>query len=491
MERADFRVVIIGAGMSGILMAIRLRDAGIHDFTVYEKGGSVGGTWRENTYPGLHCDVASHHYCYSFAPNPEWSRHFSGGPEIRDYFEDTAERFGVLSAVRLNTEVLEACWRDGKWRISLPDGEHDQADILVSAAGVLHVPTYPDIPGLKSFAGPAFHTARWDHDVTLADKRIGIIGTGSTAIQIVTELAGNVEHLTLFQRTPQWVVPLPNPEFSEAEKTAFRTDPALVQKTYAEIRDAQAQFVSGAVMGKNPDARRALEEAVESNLASVRDPDLRKKLTPGYKPGCKRLVLSPGFYEAIQKPDTTLVTERIARIEEGGVVTADGAVHALDVLVLATGFDPNAFMRPLKLYGRDGISLDDLWAERPIAYHSMAVPDMPNFFMLEGPFSPIGNLSLVMVSEWQADYIMRCIEIVRRESVALSPSADATARLMSRYRGEARNTIWATGGCKSWYQDKDGVPIIYPFSPEDFRAETNVDPDLDDFVVEHMPARVG
>ena len=484
--QGGFRVAVIGAGMSGVLMAIRLRQAGIDDITVYEKGDRVGGTWRENSYPGLRCDVPSHHYCYSFDPNPEWTNYCSSGAEIRQYFEDSATRFGVMDRIRFNTAVIEGRWGDGQWHIKLSDGSEDKADVLISAAGILHIPAYPAIAGISTFEGAMFHTARWDHSVALEDKRVGIIGTGSTAAQVIAELAGKTRHFSIFQRTPQWVIQVPNPRFSVKQKKRFRAYPFLLRWHYEKLRMQLAALMNGAIMGKDPMARQALEAGLEANLATVHDPELREKLRPDYLAGCKRLVMSPNFYEAVQRPNTDVVTAKIDRIEPDGLRTADGRLHPLDVIILATGFDPNAFLRPVKLYGRNGRSLDDVWAERPVAYHSMAVPDMPNFFMLEGPFSPIGNLSVVLISEWQADYVMRCVELARRERVALSPTPEATDVLMKRYRAAAKDTIWATGGCQSWYQDEEGVPIIYPFSPDDFRAETNGEPNRADFVIDDL-----
>lgn len=472
--------------MSGILMGIRLKEAG-YGFTIVEKADRVGGTWRDNSYPGLHCDVPSHHYRYTFAPHADWSHTYSSGPDIRAYLDRTAERHGLMPHIRFNAAATEGVWENGRWRVMLSTGETLEADILVSATGVLHVPVTPEIPGLESFAGPTFHTSRWDHNVALEDKRIGLIGTGSTAVQIVCALSGKVCRLELFQRTAQWVLHLPNPPISPWRRMLYRAFPQLMEREFRTIEDQTSVLTGGAIMGLDPQARAALEKNVEDNLASVRDPVLRGKLTPGFEVGCKRLIMSPSFYEAVQDPSVDVVTDRIDHIEPRGIVTADGTLHAIDVLALATGFDPNAYVRPMRLTGRDGHTLDEVWAERPIAYRSMAVPHMPNFFMIEGPFSPVGNLSLILVSEWQAEYIMKCIETVRRDRVALSPDPQVTATMIADYREAARHTIWAKGGCQSWYQDEEGVPIIYPYPPARFRDEMKADPDLADFVVEPLP----
>jgi cation diffusion facilitator CzcD-associated flavoprotein CzcO len=484
--KSGLKILIIGAGMAGVLMGIRLKQAGYSDFTLVEKGDRVGGTWRDNHYPGLHCDVPSHHYCYSFEPNADWSETFSSGPEIWGYLDRSAAKYGIIPHIRFNTEAVDAAWDGARWRVTLAGGEVVVADILVSAAGGLRVPVLPDIPGLETFAGPQFHTTQWDHDLPLANRRIGMIGTGSTAVQVTCALAGKIGKLSLFQRTAQWVAKIPNDPISAETQDLYRSSPELMRELYDVLERQTAVQTGGAIMGLDPVARAALKENVESNLATVRDPVLRQKLTPTYEVGCKRLVMSPSFYEAVQDPTVEVVTEKIDHVEAKGIVTADGTLHELDVLVLATGFDPGAYIRPMRLTGSGGHTLDELWAERPIAYHSMLVPHMPNFFMIEGPFSPFGNLSLILVAEWQVDYIMKFVEMIREKGVAVSPRADVTARLTDRYREEAKKTIWATGGCKSWYQDKDGVPIIYPYSPDQFRDDVKEEPNLGDFEIQKI-----
>ena len=475
------KFVVIGAGMAGILMGYRLKQAGFNDFTIYEKGESVGGTWRENRYPGLHCDVPSHHYCYSFAPNPDWSKEYSPGPEIWAYFDRTARNLGVMDHIRFNAQVAEARWTDGRWNITLANGQTDKADVLISATGVLHKLVYPDIEGLKSFAGTSFHTARWDHSVDLTDKRIGIIGTGSTAVQIVAELSDKVRKLTLFQRTAQWVAKVENPAMGWFQRLLLRLQPSRMRKLY-DAAMATTEGVVAGIMGGDPAAHEGLLKNVQDNLASVRDPELRRKLTPNYAPGCKRLIMSPNFYEAIQRPACEVVTERIARIEPRGIVTADGKLHELDVLVIATGFDPTAYVRPVRLIGENGIDLETVWKTRPIAYRAVAVPHMPNFFMIGGPFSPFGNISNILMAETQTAFIMRCVEHIASEGVTMRPRLDVTEKLISGYREAAKTTVWAEGGCQSYYLDPEGIPIIYPFAPRQYLTEMAVAENLADFV---------
>ena len=476
-------VLIVGAGMSGILMAIQLKKAGYANIVVVEKADRVGGTWRDNSYPGLHCDVPSHHYRYTFESNPSWSKVFSPGPEIWDYFDATARKYGVLPLIRFNTTAKAAEWDGARWQVQLSSGETVAADVLVSATGTLHVPAYPDIDGLASFAGPAFHTSKWDHGIDLSNKRIGLIGAGSTAVQITCGLSGQVRKLLLFQRTAQWVAKIPNGPISLWKKTLYRLLPYLMDREYRTIETRTARQTGGAIMGHDPAARVELEQNVKENLDTVRDLELRRKLTPDHQVGCKRLIMSPNFYEAVQDPSVEVITVGIDRIEPRGIVTTDGVLHEIDVLALATGFDPTAYVRPMKLTGADGVTLEQVWAERPIAYKSMTVPHMPNFFMIEGPFSPLGNLSIILVSEWQVSYIVKCIETIRGRGVALSPREDVTRAMIAQYREDARTTIWATGGCRSWYQDKEGVPIIYPYTPEKFRDDMREDPELSDYDV--------
>ncbi len=473
--------MVIGAGMSGLLAAMKLREAGFADVVVYEKADRLGGTWRENTYPGLSCDVPSHFYSYSFALNPEWSHRYAPGGEILTYLDDVASRRGVAPLVRCGKEVGRCTFERGRWRLACADGTSDEADFVVAATGVLHRPKYPDIDGLDTFAGPAFHSARWDHAVPLTGKRIGIVGTGSSAIQIVTALAGRVGELRLFQRTAQWVAPQLNPAYTDEEKAAFRQTPAAMDAIREETSRAFIDNFANVLVDAEAPGLLAIHAACEAHLeASVRDPVLREKLRPNYRAACKRLIVSAGFYEAIQHPTATLVTEKIARVEPAGVRTRDGRLHELDVLVLATGFHVDAFVRPMRVVGRGGVVLDDVWAAGPVAYLAIGVPDLPNFFFLNGPNSPVGNFSLIEVAELQVGYILQLADVVRAGTHdEISPSHDAMARFDAERRRAAAKTIWATG-CKSWYLDAAGLPTAWPFTWDRFRDEMRR-PRLEDY----------
>ncbi|MCZ6893412.1 MAG: NAD(P)/FAD-dependent oxidoreductase [Gammaproteobacteria bacterium] len=468
---SDLEIAVIGAGMSGILTAIRLLDAGFKRFVIYEKADRLGGTWRENTYPGLSCDVPSHHYVYSFEPNPDWSHMFSPGPEIYAYFDRVAQKYGVESYIRYDKEVTRAEFRDQRWALSFADGEEHAADIVIAATGVLHHPVIPGIEGLDGFKGPSFHTARWDHSVSLDGRRVGIIGTGSTAIQIVAAIIDRVDRLSLFQRTAQWILPLANPPFSEEEKAAFRREPDRLVEIYQNFEGQFNHTFARAVIGDARQMRR-IEERCEANLEeNIADPDLRGRLTPNYQVACKRLIMSDTFYPAIQKPNARLVTANIERIEASGVRTNDQVLHELDVLVLATGFDGHRFMRPMEITGIDGVTLNEIWAEGVVAHRCVTLPGFPNFFVLIGPNSPIGNFSLILVAELQVNYILQLIDRVRSgQCRAFAPKAEATARFNEELHAAMKNTVWVSG-CKSWYLDKNGNPVTWPWSFERFEAD--------------------
>jgi len=478
---AAHRTIVIGAGMSGILSAITLQEMGLDDFVVYEKADRLGGTWRENTYPGLSCDVPSHFYSYSFALNPEWSRRFSPGAEIQAYFEDVARRYGVDARIRYGQEVRRCAFEDGRWRVETAAGTRDEADFVIAATGVLHHPAYPNFPGLDRFEGPCFHSARWDHDVSLAGKRVGVVGTGSSAIQIVAAVTDEVAELRLFQRTPQWIAPVENPAYTELEKETFRQSPEAIAAVRDEVSRALTEGFANELGNVDSPMLKMIHDACVTYLeTSVRDPELREKLRPSYRAACKRLIMSDGFYEAIQRPHATLVTEAIERVEPRGVRTRDGRLHELDVLVLATGFRVDQFVRPMEVVGRGGVILDTVWAEGPFAYMAIAVPDFPNFFMLNGPNAPVGNFSLIEVAELQVAYVRQLVERVRSgECREVSPTHDAMARFDAERREAAKWTIW-NSGCKSWYLDASGLPTAWPWTFDRFREEMSA-PRLDDY----------
>ncbi len=466
------RFAIIGAGMSGILCAIKLREAGLEDFAIYEKADRLGGTWRENTYPGIACDVPSHLYSYSFEPNPEWSHRFSPGGEIQAYFEGVARRHGVVERIRFGDEIARCEFSGGRWHLETKSGHRDEVDAVIAATGVLHHPNLPDIEGLDAFEGALFHSARWDHGITLDRRRVGIVGTGSTAVQIVSALVDRVAKLSLFQRTAQWIMPQENPAYGEVEKAEFRRNPQLMRQLHADMSRLFAEGFSNAVVDASSPQMQMIEDVCRANLeSSVTDPVLREKLRPSYRAACKRLVISPDFYQAIQRPSAELVTEAIERVEPAGVRTRDGRLHELDVLVLATGFRADRFLRPMQVIGRRGRRLDEAWSQRPVAYLSISIPAFPNLFMLNGPNGPVGNFSLIEVAELQIAYALRLVDELRAGRCReISPTEAATSSFDAERVLAARKTVWMTG-CRSWYLDDRGVPATWPWSFDRFREE--------------------
>lgn len=467
MPERDLRVVVIGAGMAGILAAIKLQALGIEDIKVYEKADRIGGTWRENTYPGLTCDVPSHHYTYTFERNPDWTRFLPPGAEVQAYFENTCQKYGIEKYIRFNCRIESARFEGGRWHLETETGEHHTADIVIAATGVLHQPNVPVINGIESFAGELFHSARWNHDIDLEKKRIGVIGGGSTGVQLISALAGKVGHISHFQRTPQWIMPVENGYFSEAEREQFRTDPAALKVAMkTEEYLANVEGYTQAITGSNETTRAQWSAACVHNLeSSVADPALREELRPDHEPMCKRLIFSPDYYEAIQRPGARLVRADIDRIEGRGIRTEGGELHELDVIVLATGFKADQFMRPMTVWGRNGVSLEAFWSDRPKAYLAISMPGFPNFFMLNGPNGPVGNFSLIDIAEHQWGYIEQFIERIRAgdcDEIAATPEA------LDAFEAErieaARKTIWYTGGCTSWYLDKEGVPSSWPWN---------------------------
>lgn len=460
-------ICIIGAGMSGMLMAIKLMNAGYEDFTVFEKASSVGGTWRENRYPGVACDVASFAYCYEFEPNPNWSRRFSEGPEIRRYFEGVAEKYHLERFIQFNTEIQKAEFINGRWQLTTANGTLYEFDILIGATGPLNQKKYPEIPGLDSFEGACFHTADWDDDYDYHGKKIALIGTGSSAVQSVGPLAEAAEKLTVFQRTPQWIMPTPNPFYSQFEIWLKNKVPLLGYLTRRFYDWVGEQFGRAAL--KDGWRRKLVEKACANNLKTVKDEVLREKLRPDHIAMCKRMIVSETYYPAIQRENVELITEAIDCITADGVKTKDGKEHSLDLLVLGTGFYPNAWGIK-EMVGLNGINLNDLWKQGTRTYKSITMPEFPNFFMLIGPNSPITNLSLIDIADIGCDYVLQCIEKIHHSDIQhITPKTNVTKSFTTDLEDAFEGTVWVTG-CNSWYLDQDGIPATWPWAPSVFRT---------------------
>lgn len=478
MNQQNPKICIIGAGMSGILMGIELRRQGFTNFQILEKGNGVGGTWRDNTYPGLHCDVPSVSYCYSFEPNPNWSQCFASGPEIQKYFEDAAQKYELLPFISFNKEVTAAEFKDEKWHIHTRDGAHLEADFLINAGGVLHYPKTPEFKGLASFEGHAFHSAQWRHDVDLRNKRVAVIGTGSTSTQLVVALSSVAKNLYVFQRTPQWVLPAMNRRFLPLERGVVNAFPVL-RRIARAFWDWFFNQVTLAIL-QDGLRRKFFALLCKLHLKTVRSPELRAKLTPNYQPLCKRLVISEYFYKAIQQPNVFLETDGIDSFAPKGIVTRSGNLHELDCVVFATGYDVSAHFRKIKITGEHGRSLDECWQKGNKAYKTVAAPGFPNFFMLIGPNSPIGNFSFIKTAEMQTKYIVQWISLYREGKFkTTAPRMEVTNRYNDELVRAMASTLW-TSGCQSWYLGPDGVPNSWPWSAARFELEM-ASPKIEEF----------
>lgn len=457
------RFIVIGAGVSGILAAIRLKHAGYTEIAVYEKGDSVGGTWRENQYPGLTCDLAAHAYTYSFERNPDWSQMFAPGPEIHQYLIRTADKYGVTDLIHFEEEVTECHYDGGRWYVRTAKGTEDWGDFVIAASGVLHHPNIPTFAGQEDFKGAIFHSTKWDHEVSLEGKRIAIIGTGSTGIQLVTALQPTAAKVYQVQRTAQWVREIPFETYSEEDKQRFRDNPNLIEEMAAGwvFGEGARIFMTGVINEASAEMHQ-LEELCQQDLESkIQDPELRAVLRPDYRPACKRLVFSWNYFDAVQRDNVEIVTDRIDRLTEHGIRFESGREIEVDVIALATGFDVSKFIRPTKVTGLGGCDLDSFWTPDPKSYGALAMPGFPNFFFINGPNGPVGNFSLIDVAERQMDYIMQMIEALEAvPATAVQVTQHAFDDFQKRQREAAKNTIWATG-CKSWYLDSQGLPFVW------------------------------
>jgi cation diffusion facilitator CzcD-associated flavoprotein CzcO len=456
---ADHDVIVIGTGFSGLGMAIKLKREGIDDFVVLEKASSVGGTWRDNTYPGCACDVQSHLYSFSFEPNPKWSRMFARQPEIREYLEHCTTKYGVRPHIRFDAAVTGATFDEaaGIWQVEVNDGEDVlTARAVVAGFGPLSRPALPSIEGIDSFEGKAFHSAEWDGDYDLAGKRVAVIGTGASAIQFVPQIARDVEHLTLFQRTPPWIVPKPDRPTTRLERMLFRWFPGL-QQAY---RQSIYWRLEGRVLGftVHPGVMKAAEIVARLHIRrQVKDRALRKVVTPDYTIGCKRILISNDYYPALGRDNVDLVTDGIARITERGVVTADGTEHEVDAIIYGTGFKVHDPLRPMSIVGREGVNLADLWDERGLeAYLGTTVAGFPNMFILVGPNTGLGHNSIVYMIESQVHYVMEALRAMRERDVAwVDVRPEVQARFNDRLQAKLDGAVWSTG-CESWYLDASG-----------------------------------
>ena len=454
-------VLIIGAGFGGLGLAIELGRAGEHDVLLLEKGHDVGGVWRENTYPGAACDIPSHLYSYSFEPNPRWSRTYSPQAEILDYLRHCARKYGVRDKIRFGCEVTTAAFDEATslWRVEWRDAQGrahaGHARVLASAVGLLSRPAIPALPGLASFRGPVFHSAQWNHDAALEGKRVAVIGTGASAIQFVPELARDAARLSVFQRTPAYILPRRDRAYSERERRRFARWPVLMALHRALLyaaHDARAVGFTRLrwmmdIVGGLP-SRRLLRRQVP-------DAALRERLTPRYPIGCKRILISDDWLPTFTRPNVELVTDAIAAVTPAGVRLAGGREIEVDAIVLGTGFAASEFLAPMDIHGRGGRSLNDAWSQGAQAWLGIAVPGFPNFFMLYGPNTNLGHNSIVFMLECQVGHVMRCLRKLRDERGAtIEVAAPPFERYNARVQRRSKQTVFA--GCTSWYVDAQG-----------------------------------
>jgi cation diffusion facilitator CzcD-associated flavoprotein CzcO len=463
------RVAIIGAGFAGLGMAIKLEQAGVGPFAVFERASELGGTWRENHYPGCCCDVPSHVYSYSFALNKGWTRGFAPQWEILQYLNATADAYGVREHVRFDHEVREAAWDEDarRWTIDTAQGRFT-ADVLVNAGGALSEPKDPDIPGIETFAGTKFHSARWDHDHDLRGERVGVIGTGASAIQFVPAIQPDVAQLLLFQRTAPWVIPRFDHEITRAEHL-------LLRLPYAEaiVRAVLYWLLETRVWGfRHPRLMKVADRVARWHLRrQVSDPELQEKLTPGYIMGCKRILISDDYYPALDRDNVEVVTEGIAEVREHAIVTKDGTEHPVDTIVFGTGFEVTRPPIARRIRGRDGRTLAEHWATSMQAYRGTTVAGFPNFVMMTGPNTGLGHNSMIVMIESQLAYVLDCLRVLdERGAKVFEVRPEAVARYNAELERQMQGTVWTAGQCQSWYLDDTGRnTTLWPGFSWDFR----------------------
>jgi cation diffusion facilitator CzcD-associated flavoprotein CzcO len=475
------KVFVVGAGFAGLGTAVKLQEHGQTDFLVAEKGSDVGGTWRDNTYPGAACDVPSQLYSFSFAPNPSWSRSFSPQPEIQSYLQRVARDSGVLDRFRFDTGVEDASWDedDQVWRVTTSAGTLT-ADVLVTGSGGLSEPKLPEIKGIEQFGGEIFHSARWNHDSDLSGKRVAVIGTGASSIQIVPEIAERVAHLDVYQRTAPWVMPRNDRDYTRVEKLAFKYLPGVQRLYRTGIYWGRECFVP-AFTWQPKIAAPARLAALRNIEKGISDPGLRERVTPDFQIGCKRILISNSYYPALDRDDVELVSDGISEITPTGIVTRDGTHREIDVLIVATGFYTTDQPIAHHIRGRDGRTLAEAWADSGmVAYKGTTVSGFPNLFQLVGPNTGLGHSSMVFIIESQVAYVLSALQKMGEHRIAtVEPRPEKVREWSDDLHRRMQRTVWNTGGCASWYLDEHGRnTILWPRTTFTFRrllSEFDVD----------------
>jgi cation diffusion facilitator CzcD-associated flavoprotein CzcO len=466
------RIAIIGAGFGGVALAAALRRAGHEDFVLLEKAARPGGVWRDNAYPGCACDVPAPLYSFSFAPNPDWSRRFPPHSEILAYLDRCVAELGLTPHLRLSTEVTGAEWdeREESWRLSLADGSELVVDVLVPAVGQLSKPVVPRLPGAGRFRGPALHTARWDPSLRLQGRRVAVIGTGASAIQLVPAIAGTAAHVTVFQRSAPWTLPKPDRRYSRLRRAVYRRVPALMRPPRAGTW-AMTVFTGAAVLGNRAAGAFLRTASAAQRRWQVRDPELRARITPDEPMGCKRVLFTSAWLPTLARPDVDLVTAPIETVTEDAVRTVDGVEHPCDILVYGTGFAATEFLTPMRVTGRDGVRLDEVWRDGAHAYLGMAVPGFPNMFLVYGPNTNTGNTSVVYFHEAQARYIVQVVRALAAGAAPLEVRREVADRYDAEVQSRLAGSVWTT--CHNWYRTPSGrVVTNWPGMAGEYRRRT-------------------
>ena len=468
------RVIVVGTGFSGLCMGVKLREAGEDDFIMLERAGDVGGTWRDNTYPGCACDVPSHLYSFSFEANPDWSRMYAPQPEIYGYLRRCAEKYDLLRHVRFHANLVGARYDEARkvWRVQAEDGRVFEGNVLVSGMGGLSNPMIPELKGLDTFEGAAFHSATWDHSYDFEGKRVAVIGSGASAIQFVPQIAPKVDQLHYFQRTAPWVVPKDDRPLSERERADFHANPwrqrrqRIKQYWLMELRFLAFKF--------KPEWMNIVAKVAKHKIAqATRDEALRAKLTPDYTPGCKRLLISNDYYPALARTNVNVVTDGIREITPRGVVTQDGKTYEVDAIVFGTGFKVQDPIPPRTVFGKGGQDLSELWKNGPEAYMGITVAGFPNFFILMGPNTGLGHNSMVYMIESQVHYVMQALQTMKDHGLkAIDVKPAAQKAFVDTVQNELQSTVW-NSGCKSWYlTDKGRNVSLWPSFTFAYRWKT-------------------
>ncbi len=474
------RIGIIGGGPGGICTGIKLLEAGVDEFTIFERAPGVGGTWFHNTYPGCACDIQSALYSFSFEIKRDWSRPYGTQPEILDYFEHCVDKYGLAPHIRLSTGIAEAHWDDERavWRLVTEAGDEHEFDVVVSAVGMFNGLKWPDIPGLSEFSGTTFHSAQWDHDHDLTGERVAVIGTAASAVQFLPEIARDVGRLHVFQRTPNWVLPKEDVPYTPEQLERFRTDPDAMLAERREVFER----IDPLITFSDPTIVAASQEFAAANMAVVEDPDVRAKLTPDFTHGCKRPLTSNDYYPTFNRPNVELITDPIERITGDAVVTADGVSREVDTIILATGFETTKYLSAIEVTGRGGRSLRDDWRDGAHAYLGIAAAGYPNLFMLYGPNT--NNGSLLYMIEQQVAYTMRHLERMRDEHLTW---IDVRPEVMDAYNRALDDDLDAVevwqASCNNYYRGPNGrIATQWPHNMTEYARRTAA-PDFDAYEV--------